>query len=111
MTSEAPERIWLQWDAPYGENSLCEDQINDDDVGYTRDDLHQKALDRIEALEAEVSKAREEGRRAGLEEAAALAKAGPNLPDRSHLRQSDFMKLSEEIRALAQTCTPPRDGV
>lgn len=51
--SDAPNRIWLQWDAPYGENTFCEDQINADDVEYIRADLHQQALDRIEALEAE----------------------------------------------------------
>lgn len=44
--------------------------------------------------------AREEGRRMGLEEAAKWVKAGPDLPDRSHLRQSDFNKLSEEILTL-----------
>lgn len=52
--SEAPDRIWLQWGGPYGDNTFCEDQINSDDVEYIRADLHQKALDRIEELEAEV---------------------------------------------------------
>lgn len=61
MTSEAPERIWLQWVEPHcDDNTWCVDKINDDDAEYIRADLHQHALDA----------AREEGRRAGLEEAA-----------------------------------------
>lgn len=50
MTSEAPEWIWLQWVEPGCEdNTWCEDQINDDDVGYIRADLHQQALAAAEA--------------------------------------------------------------
>jgi len=66
MTSDtqntAPERIWLQdagdytgakqatWNSDTGV-TWCEDQINDDDTGYVRDDLHTRVVaERDEAL-------------------------------------------------------------
>jgi len=59
MTSDtqntAPERIWLQddgdytgakqaaWDSDTGV-TWCEDQINEDDTGYIRADLHERLV-------------------------------------------------------------------
>jgi hypothetical protein len=37
--SDAPERIWLQWEEDFGESTWCQDPINDEDVEYVRADL------------------------------------------------------------------------
>jgi len=63
---------------------------------------------RIEELERQRDEARARAA-AAYEDAAILAQAGPDLPDRSHLRQKDFAKLSTEIRALASD--PERDAL
>lgn len=62
MTSEAPERIWLWRDEPHGNLvvSTPSELYPRGSPQYIRVDLHQQDLDA----------AREEGRRAGLEEAA-----------------------------------------
>lgn len=38
--SEAPEKIWLQWEGEYHEETTwCVDQIEEDDVEYIRLDI------------------------------------------------------------------------
>ena len=75
--------------------------------------LYEVAADRIEALEAEIFKAREEGRKAGLEEAAkvacALRKGGREIG--YYEGWDDALDIAEQrIRALAQTSTPEGEG-
>lgn len=50
---DTAERIWLPRLPAFKENTFCVDQADTDTAEYVRADLHQKALDRIEALEAE----------------------------------------------------------
>jgi len=67
---------------------------------------HEKAIrnrtpaDAAAALDTLLHQARREGAEAMREAAAKIAKAGPDIPDRSHLNQSDFDVLALEIRAL-----------
>lgn len=52
----APERIWLQWGHdlpgapdPYLDDvTWCDEQIDDDDVGYVRTDVHAADVERLE---------------------------------------------------------------
>lgn len=74
------------------------------------------AADCIEALEAEVAKTREEGRRAGLEEAAEAAwiECAPSERGVSEIEMAERATAElavRAIRALAKTSTPPHDGV
>ena len=50
---DTAERIYLPRLPAFKESTFCVDQADTDTVEYIRADLHQKALDRIEALEAE----------------------------------------------------------
>lgn len=61
MTSDAPERLWLWRDQPRGNLvvSTPSDPYPTGSPQYVRADLHQQALDRIEALEAKVKRLRE----------------------------------------------------
>ena len=63
--TDAPDHIWLQWGGPYGENTFCEDQINNHDVEYVRADLAREYL----RLKAENQRLREAlGQVAGMAE-------------------------------------------
>ena len=55
---DTAERICLPRLPAFKENTLCADQADTDTVEYVRADLHQKALDRIEELEAENARLR-----------------------------------------------------
>lgn len=56
---DTAKRIWLPRLPAFKENTFCVDQADTDTVEYVRADLHQKALDHIEALEDEVERLRE----------------------------------------------------
>ena len=45
---EAPEKIWLQWFGVehWGDSTWCQDETNDNDVGYVREDI----ADRLRGL-------------------------------------------------------------
>ena len=53
---DTAERICLPRLPAFKESTFCVDQADTDTVEYIRADLHQQALDRIEALEAEVGR-------------------------------------------------------